>query len=226
MSFWGKFGSDGTEIATASITMPRNTISVQREPRSFSGGWKGACVVRETVRVTTSNHIVTTERLQLVPLPLDLLDAVLLGDWARARALAPFPLTAQTFAGDRYVLELRQAQLRADPTIEAWLYRVAVDRTTGQVVARIGFHAAPDAAATVEVGYSVQPEHRGLGLATEMATGLIAWAGQRGVRRVLASTAPTNLPSQAVIAKLGFVRTGEQLDEIDGLEWVYTLSLG
>ena len=176
--------------------------------------------------MTTSNHVVTTERLRLVPLPLELLDAVLVGDWERAQAIAPFPLTAQTFAADRYVLELRQAQLRVDPGIEAWLYRAAVDRTTGQVVARIGFHAAPDADATVEVGYSVQPEHRRQGLAIEMAQGLISWAAGRGVRRVLASTTPANLASQAVIAKLGFVRTGEQLDEIDGLEWVYTLTLG
>lgn len=173
--------------------------------------------------MTFDDALVTTDRLHLVPLPLPLLDAVLRGDWERAGALASFPLTGQTFAGDRYVLELRQAQLRADPGIEAWLYRVAVDRATGQVVARIGFHAAPDADGTVEVGYSVQPEHRGQGLATEMAAGLIAWARAHGARRVLASTAPSNLASQAVIAKLGFHRTGEQMDEIDGLEWVFTL---
>ena len=167
----------------------------------------------------------TTDRLRLLPLSRELLDAVLAGDAVRARALASFPLTEHTFAGDRYVLELRQAQLRVDPAIEAWLYRVAVDRTTGQVVARIGFHAAPDADGTVEVGYSVQPEQQGRGLATEMATGLIAWARDRGARRVLASTAPTNLASQAVIAKLGFRRTGEQIDEIDGLEWVFSLVL-
>ena len=173
--------------------------------------------------VTISNHVVTTGRLRLVPLPLALLDAVLVGDWEQARALAPFPLTEQTFAGDRYVLELRQTQLRDDPGIEAWLYRVAVDRTSGQVVARIGFHAAPDADGTVEVGYSVQPEHRRLGLATEMASGLIAWGREQGARQVRASTTPDNLGSQAVLARLGFVRTGEQIDEIDGLEWVFTL---
>jgi hypothetical protein len=27
------------------------------------------------------------------------------------------------------------------------------------------------------------------------------------------------------IGRLGFVRTGEEVDEIDGLEWVFTLEL-
>ena len=26
-----------------------------------------------------------------------------------------------------------------------------------------------------------------------------------------------------MLARLGFVRTGEQVDELDGLEWVFTL---
>lgn len=170
--------------------------------------------------------IVETERLVLHPLTLPLIDAVLDDDLARAQELAPFPLDATTFAADRCTLQLRQVQLRADPAEEPWLYRAAVSRADGTVVARIGFHAPPDATGTVEVGYSVHPDHRRQGLATEMAAALIAWGQERGVCSVLASTSPDNLASQGVIARLGFVRTGEQMDEVDGLEWVYTLHLG
>ena len=173
--------------------------------------------------MTSPDSIVTTERLHLIPLPAALIDAVLAGDLARAQQLAPFPVTEQTFAADQAVLQMRQAQLRVDPSIEAWLYRAAVDRQTGQVVARIGFHAQPDAAGTVEVGYTVQADQRRRGLATEMTLGLIAWGQANGARTVLASTSPTNLASQGVLAGLGFVRTGEQIDEVDGLEWVFTL---
>jgi [ribosomal protein S5]-alanine N-acetyltransferase len=169
--------------------------------------------------------IVTTERLVLHPLPLPLIEAVLAGDVARARDLAPFPLHAGTFADDGYVLALRRDRLRADPTEEPWLYRAAVSRATGEVVGRIGFHAPPDADGTIEVGYSVDPPHRRQGLATEMAAGLIAWGRQHGARRCLGSTAPGNAASQAVLARLGFVRTGEQMDEVDGLEEVFTLEL-
>lgn len=184
-----------------------------------SGGQLG-CRRRQAVCV-----ILSTPRLDLHPVPLPLLDALLAGDLDAARALAPYPISAETFEGDAYVLGLRQAQLRADPTELPWLYRAAVLRSSGEVVARCGFHAPPDADGTVELGYRVQPAWRGQGLATELASGLLDWARARGVARCVASTTPDNLASQAVIAKLGFVRTGEQIDEVDGLEWVYALEL-
>ena len=166
-----------------------------------------------------------TPRLELHPLPLPVLDALLEGDLARVREQVPFDVDEQTFAGDDYVLRLRQAQLRADPTELPWLYRAAVRRGTREVVGRIGLHAPPDAAGSVEIGYSVQPAWRRQGLATEMAVGLLEWAREHGAAECVASTAPDNLASQAVLARLGFVRTGEAMDEVDGLEWVFTLAL-
>ena len=170
--------------------------------------------------------ILETARLALHPLPLPVIDAVLAGDLERVRALVPYDVTDATFAQDGYVLRLRQAQLRADPTELPWLYRAAVLRGTREVVARGGFHAPPDADGTVEIGYSVQPNRRRQGLATELAAGLIGWAREQGAARCLASTSPDNAASQAVLARLGFLRTGEQVDEVDGLELVFTLELG
>lgn len=169
--------------------------------------------------------IISTQRLDLHPVPLPLIEALLAGDLASACSLAPFRVDEQTFEGDEYVLSLRRAQLRADPTELPWLYRAAVLRETGEVVARGGFHAPPDAHGAVEIGYRVQPAWRRQGLATELAAGLIGWGSAQGAARCLASTAPDNAASQAVLARLGFVRTGEQMDEVDGLEWVYALEL-
>ena len=166
--------------------------------------------------------IVSTPRRDLHPLPLPVLDALLDGDVPAAQQQLPFTVDATTFAGDEVVLRFRQAQLRADPSELPWLYRAAVERSTGEVVGRIGFHAPPDADGTVEVGYSVRPDRRREGLAVEMATALLGWGAAHGARRCLGSTAPDNLASQAVLARLGFVRTGEQWDELDGLEWVFT----
>ena len=67
------------------------------------------------------------------------------------------------------------------------------------------------------------PEHRGRGYATEAAAALIAWARGQGVARFVASVAPANAPSLAIVRKLGFVRTGEQWDDEDGLELVFEL---
>ena len=169
--------------------------------------------------------IVRTSRLDLHPLPLPLLEALLDGDLETARRTAPFVLDATTFADDAYVLRLRRDQLRADASELPWLYRAAVLRATGEVVARGGFHAPPDADGTVELGYRVAPAHRRQGLASELAAGLLDFAREQGATRCLGSTAPDNLASQAVLARLGFVRTGEQVDEVDGLEWVFALEL-
>ncbi len=160
-----------------------------------------------------------------MPLSPALVAALVAGDLEQAQRLAPFPVTADTFADDAYVLGLRHAQLTADPAEEPWLYRAAVSRETGEVVARIGFHAPPDAEGTVEVGYTVQPEHRRQGLAVEMCRALIAWGAEHGAVRVLASVRPDNAASLAVVHRLGFVKTGEELDDVDGLEWVHTLEL-
>lgn len=169
--------------------------------------------------------MITTRRLELHPLPLPVIEALLDGDLARVREQVPYDVDEQTFAGDDYVLRLRQTQLRADPTELPWLYRAAVLRGTREVVARAGFHAPPDAEGSLEIGYRVQPSWRRQGLATELAAGLLHWAREQGAVQCLASTAPDNLASQAVLARLGFVRTGEAMDEVDGLEWVYALAL-
>jgi RimJ/RimL family protein N-acetyltransferase len=44
-----------------------------------------------------------------------------------------------------------------------------------------------------------------------------------GIRHFVLSVAPDNEPSLAIIHKLGFVRTGEHIDEEDGLEHVFEL---
>jgi ribosomal-protein-alanine N-acetyltransferase len=165
--------------------------------------------------------IVSTPRLDLVPLAPSLVAALVAGDLDRARSLAPFPLDEATFAGDEYVLGLRHAQLTADPDEEPWLLRAGVLRATGQVVGKAGFHAPPGPDRTVEIGYRVAPPYRRQGLATEMAVGLLGWAAEQGVMACVASVRPDNLPSLAIIRALGFERIGEQMDDIDGLEWVF-----
>jgi ribosomal-protein-alanine N-acetyltransferase len=42
---------------------------------------------------------------------------------------------------------------------------------------------------------------------------------------VIASIAPDNDPSLAIVRKLGFEQTGEQWDDEDGLELVFQLEL-
>ncbi|MEA3019543.1 MAG: [ribosomal protein S5]-alanine N-acetyltransferase [Actinomycetota bacterium] len=171
--------------------------------------------------------MIVTERLTLYALSPPLVALLAAADWDAARATEPpYDISDETFSDDEHVLLLRLAQLAKDPDEEPWLMRVAVLKGTRQVVGRVGFHQPPDAEGVVEVGYSVTARFRRQGFAVEMAEGLIAWAASRGCSACLASVRPDNAPSLATIEKLGFVKVGEQMDEIDGLEWVHRLELG
>lgn len=60
-----------------------------------------------------------------------------------------------------------------------------------------------------EIGYSVDRERVGQGLATEMAAAAIRFAYQEvGMRRIEATYMPANVPSARVLAKLGFTVEG------------------
>jgi RimJ/RimL family protein N-acetyltransferase len=173
----------------------------------------------------TASTTVSTPRLDLVPLAPPLVAALAAKDLDVARRLAAFPIDDGTFAEDDHVLGLRHEQLTKDPSEEPWLYRVALLRETGRVVGRVGFHAPPTPDGSVEIGYSVAPGHRRQGFATEMAVSLMRWGASEGATVCIASVRPDNAPSLALIRRLGFERTGEQIDEIDGLEWIFTLPL-
>ena len=52
------------------------------------------------------------------------------------------------------------------------------------------------------------------------------WARDRhGITRFVASVAPTNEPSLAIVRGLGFVDTGRHWDDEDGLELEFELQL-
>ena len=100
---------------------------------------------------------------------------------------------------------------------------------TGIVVGHAGFHGPPgvNGGATpgaLELGYTVFERWRGQGLAREAGGALLRWArAEHGVTHVYGSTSPDNAASRAVLARLGFKQTGEQVDEDGGPELVFEL---
>jgi RimJ/RimL family protein N-acetyltransferase len=122
-------------------------------------------------------------------------------------------------------LKYRLSQLRLDPTIRPWLGRAMVltqDDGSRRAVGSIGFHGPPDAQGRLEVGYSVDPPFRRRGYASESVKALFDWAHrEHGITRFVASISPDNEPSLRLTAAYGFRRVGEQIDEIDGLEYVF-----
>jgi len=163
--------------------------------------------------------------VEIVQLDLATLTALSRGDLAAAALTSPAPLSDYLASEEcRGVWGRRVAQLGADPADAAWVTGVVV--ADGVAVGRAGFHAAPDGAGEVEVGYAIDPacRRRGFGRAALRAM-LDRARSEPSVKRVLASVGPWNDTSLALIAEAGFVRVGEQMDDEDGLEWVFALDV-
>ncbi|MEY3952902.1 MAG: hypothetical protein RL320_1704 [Pseudomonadota bacterium] len=74
----------------------------------------------------------------------------------------------------------------------------------------------------VEVKYAFARPHWGLGFATEALSGLLSYAAQvLSLKRVIATVAPENLASQAVLKKAGMTRTGGRANEDGSLTDIY-----
>jgi RimJ/RimL family protein N-acetyltransferase len=166
---------------------------------------------------------VTGRRVRIVRLPLVTLEALRDGNRAEARATSPVPLSDYLLGPEcRGTWTFRADQIPAHPEDAAWVTGVIWADDLGAAVGQAGFHAAPDRSGTVEVGYAVDPAYRRRGYARAALGALLGEAAaDPGVRRVLASVAPDNAASLALIEQFGFARIGEQVDEIDGLEWVH-----
>jgi RimJ/RimL family protein N-acetyltransferase len=173
------------------------------------------------------HELITTERLELHLLTLAELDAVAAGDaFGLARRIGA-SISPEWVDELRDLAAWRAGQVRMRPQDEPWLLRAVVVSSpveSRRAIGYLNFHAAPDAHGMVEIGYTLQPEARGQGYAIEAVRGAFAWASREfGIAHFRASVSPGNERSQNLIRKLGFVHTGQQWDERDGLELVYEL---
>lgn len=152
-------------------------------------------------------------------MPLPLLDAFVDGKPERARELADYAVPADFPSGAAAeVLEIRRIQLASDPARAPWSLRAMVRRDDRVMIGFVNFHGPPgvndiEAEGAAELGWTVFPEHRRQGYATETARRLMDWArAEHGVRRFISSTTPDNAPSLRVHEKLGFHATGQVVD--------------
>jgi ribosomal-protein-alanine N-acetyltransferase len=174
--------------------------------------------------------IIYSERLALIPMTPAFLRASLLGDRAEAERIID-ALLPETWPVDEDILSVRLAELEADPRLQPWLLRAMTLRDSRRMVGYLGFHAAPGsehrrpfAENAVEFGFEVFPLNRRRGFGREASLALMEWANRvHNVTRFVLSIRPENQASQALARSLGFVRSGSQMDKIDGLEEVWEL---
>src|SRR5580658_4561412 len=117
-----------------------------------------------------------------------------------------YPLPGTREAGRKFV---QQAEAAGDGGNSQWGMFQIILRETGEVIGDIGFHGPPDEAATVEIGYSIVEQYRGLGLAGESAVAIcgLAWSRPE-VTRIIAQTEEGNAASAGVLRHAGFREDG------------------
>ncbi len=199
--------------------------------------WKLAGMRREMGRydryAVTDPTLIATPRFDLRSFNTAVFDALIAGDTVRAGAGLEAAVPVSWRSAEERALAVQRDRLQQDADAARWLMRAIVRRSDRVMVGHIGFHGAPGmehlesiAPGAVEIGYTVFPEFRGQGIATEATLALMEWAATQGVLQVVASIAAENAPSLRIAEKLGFARVGEWEDEEDGPELVFVAKLG
>jgi RimJ/RimL family protein N-acetyltransferase len=164
--------------------------------------------------------IIGTQRMSLVALTADALDELLVG--AAVVAGVAIPSSWPNAEPDQASLVRHfSAQLRDEPSLFQWRFRLMADRTTGAMIGHCGFHDPPQSG-LLELGYTVLERHRRQGYATEAICALMnEAASEHGIHRFRLAISPTNVASTSLALHLGFDCVGEQIDPDDGLELLY-----
>ncbi len=163
-----------------------------------------------------------TERLVLVPITVEMVEAVFAGDRARAEALAGARLP-EAWPGRALVERAFSADLdevRGDPARRLWGDRLMIsafnDAAGPRIVGSVIFHGRPEDG-VAEVGYGVELESRGRGFATAATRACVEWAlAQPECRAVQAVTYPWHKASLRVIEKVGMQQVGTREHDLFG----------
>lgn len=177
---------------------------------------------------------IRTPRLILRPLSEEFLAATADGTDESSLGALLGARVPREWAECRGLAARRRDDIRADPAYAEWSLRGMLlrdDDAAAEMVGHIGFHTRPDpeylaafAPHGVEVGYTTYEAHRRRGFAREAVLGMLRWAAAtHGVPEFVASVAPENAASLALIAGLGFERVGQWVDDEDGVEHVFVL---
>lgn len=168
---------------------------------------------------------IETERLLLVPITLEMVEAVFAGDRARAESLAAARLP-EAWPGRALIERAFSADLdaiRRDPAARLWGDRLMIAREAPFIVGSVIFHGHP-VDGVAEVGYGVELESQGRGFATEATRACVDWAlTQPECAAVRATTFPWHKASLRVIEKVGMKQVATEEHDLLGEMLVFEI---
>jgi ribosomal-protein-alanine N-acetyltransferase len=172
---------------------------------------------------------VRTDRLEIIPLSADAIDALLQGDATRLRSLTgaefPLPVAPPPYMADS--LPVVRDQLRAGDREKEWWNWLIVRQDSREAVGSVAFGGRPDAGGAVLIGYAMYPAREGQGYATEAVRAMVDWAfAQPGVTVVRALAPVWNTPAVHVAEKVGMRPVASDEDDEIGEVLVYETARG
>lgn len=177
-----------------------------------------------TAAITTATiSNARSDRLELVPMSLELMEALLDHDLQSAQKMVGYRIPPDWPEVMESVLRFRIPLARAHPdALPLLLLAMVLRADPGVVVGRLGFHGPVDGDGMLEIGYEVFPAFRRQGFAREAVVAMFRWAqDDPAVLRFRASVSPENAPSRNLVTGLGFVEVGSQWDDEDGEETLF-----
>ena len=171
--------------------------------------------------------LIETPRLELHHIPADGLIS-LFEEKSDFQAIAgrPFTNPHRVLVAEPGPLAWRVPQVKADPSTNKWFVRFIVLRENGEVVGSTSFHGVPDESGMMEIGIGIEEEFWNRGYAKEALRGMWNWVcDEPNVQTLRYTVSPTNTPSVKIIEGFGFEHIGQQMDEIDGPEDIYEMSV-
>ena len=123
-------------------------------------------------------------------------------------------------------LRWRVPQVKANPEVNKWFVRWMVLRETREIIGSLSFHGAPDENGMLEIGLGVHENFWRQGFGYEALKGMWLWAAsQSGVLKFRYTVDPNNEASVGLVRKFGFAHVGQQIDDEDGPEDIYEMSV-
>jgi RimJ/RimL family protein N-acetyltransferase len=130
------------------------------------------------------------------------------------------------FENNKHPIKYRITQVLENPDSAKYLLRVAVLKKDSMIIATAGFHSLPNENGIIEIGFGVDSKFQNLGYGQEILHGMWGWVvNDPKVKTLRYTVSPNNLASVHIIKKLGFNLIGQQIDEEDGPEDIYELSV-
>nr|BBH87406.1 N-acetyltransferase [Thermosporothrix sp. COM3] len=147
-----------------------------------------------------------TARLQFVPYSLELKKATLSDREQVERALGVRVPAHWPEPDFREALPFFIGLMEQDASGAIW-DGIIIHTADQQVIGDMGFKGGPDEQGQIEIGYSILPEYRQRGYATEMAQALMDWAFRHlDITAIVAECLHDNYASIKVLEKLGMQR--------------------